>query len=158
MHAIHNYYSTRHPRSLLAHFLALEDIPKPALTHSPIDAIPSLLLNNIVTNFPKGRRASRSVRIEILIEPVPKYTPRTVYSTNLHAFAPPPLLTVENAKGRPANVAVRCRVDTPCNMVSWGCGLVGREQGRGTSNLGIGVRVPGHVHAARSAGEVHDRH
>lgn len=59
-----------------------------------------------ITQFPKSRRSSRSVRIIILIEPVSQNTARGLQTADLNAFAAPALFAVEDGECRPADCEV----------------------------------------------------
>lgn len=58
---------------------------------------------NLIIQLPKSCRPSRPMRIIIFVEPIPQYSSRTLQPTNLYTFRAPPLFTMEDGEGRPAD-------------------------------------------------------
>lgn len=62
-----------------------------------------LLFKKLIRLLPERCRASWSMLIIVLVEPISKHTTCRPNATDLNAFGPPPLLTMEDGESRPAN-------------------------------------------------------
>lgn len=86
------------PHHLPGHLITpLFLIPATCPTRSPPEPLHPII------QLPESRRPRRSMRIVILVEPVPQYTPCTFQSSDLHTLGAPSLFAVEDAECCPTD-------------------------------------------------------